>query len=158
MDVAFLPAGLLESEGQVDRAKPLGVRDFTVDNVLDRMRGASRADADPWDGARVSVVACSRESDAASSAHSVRRRSCERVQPGDLLLVSSRPRRRLALRPIASVVAGCFAETLLPDTDGAWRPASAAGVRRLVGGVARERRVRAATPPLTQLGRAAIAH
>ncbi len=39
MDVAFLPAGLLESEGQIDRAKPLGVRDFTVDNVLDRMRG-----------------------------------------------------------------------------------------------------------------------
>src|SRR5262249_19909947 len=36
MDVAFLRDGLLDSEAQVDRAKPLGVRDFTVDNVLDR--------------------------------------------------------------------------------------------------------------------------
>lgn len=47
MDVAFLPDGLLSSEAQVDRAKPLGVRDFTVDNVLDRLRGVESSDAEP---------------------------------------------------------------------------------------------------------------
>ena len=39
--------GLLDSEAQVDRAKPLGVRDFTVDNVLDRLRGVDSSDVDP---------------------------------------------------------------------------------------------------------------
>jgi hypothetical protein len=47
MDVAFLPDGLLDSETQVDRAKPLGVRDFTVDNILDRLRGVESRDVDP---------------------------------------------------------------------------------------------------------------
>ncbi len=45
LDVAFLPDGLLSSDGEVDRssveaidrARPLGVRPFTVDDVLDRL-------------------------------------------------------------------------------------------------------------------------
>ena len=40
LDVAFLPDRLLSDEGSVERAKPLGVRPFTVDNVLDRFNGA----------------------------------------------------------------------------------------------------------------------
>src|SRR5439155_16628613 len=47
MDVAFLPDGLQDSEAQVDRAKPLGVRDFTVDNILDRLRGLEASEVDP---------------------------------------------------------------------------------------------------------------
>lgn len=39
LDLSFLPDGLLESETDIDRAKPLGVRPFTVDNVLDRLNG-----------------------------------------------------------------------------------------------------------------------
>ena len=37
LDVAFLADGLLQTESEVDRAKPLGVRPFTVDDVLDRL-------------------------------------------------------------------------------------------------------------------------
>jgi hypothetical protein len=47
LDVAFLPDSLLDSEAQLDRARPLGVRPFTVDNVLDRVGGTdSPAEAD----------------------------------------------------------------------------------------------------------------
>lgn len=46
LQVAFLPDGLLASEAEVDRAKPLGVRPFTVDSVLDRL-DALGDDADP---------------------------------------------------------------------------------------------------------------
>lgn len=47
LDLAFLPEGLLGSEAEIDRAKPLGVRPFTVDNVLDRLNGIGQSDADP---------------------------------------------------------------------------------------------------------------
>ena len=47
MDVAFLPDGLLTSEAEADRAKPLGVRAFTVDNVLDRLRGVAGSATNP---------------------------------------------------------------------------------------------------------------
>ena len=40
LDLAFLPEGLL-SEDDIARARPLGVRPFTVDNVLDRLNGIS---------------------------------------------------------------------------------------------------------------------
>lgn len=39
LGVAFLHDGLLSSEAEVDSAKPLGVRPFTVDIVLDRLGG-----------------------------------------------------------------------------------------------------------------------
>ncbi len=40
LDLAFLPEGLL-SDDDIARARPLGVRPFTVDNVLDRLNGIS---------------------------------------------------------------------------------------------------------------------
>lgn len=43
LDVAFLPDGLLSDEAEVARAQPLGVRPFTVVNVLDRLRGIGSA-------------------------------------------------------------------------------------------------------------------
>lgn len=46
LDVAFLPDGLLASEQDIDRAKVLGVRPFTVDNVLDRLNGLRQAEFD----------------------------------------------------------------------------------------------------------------
>jgi hypothetical protein len=47
LDLAFLPEGLLASEADIDRAKPLGVRPFTVDNVLDRLNGLAEAEINP---------------------------------------------------------------------------------------------------------------
>jgi hypothetical protein len=46
LDLAFLPAGLLANEADIDRAKPLGVRPFTVDNVLDRLNGIGPSTVD----------------------------------------------------------------------------------------------------------------
>ncbi|MDP9484285.1 MAG: hypothetical protein M3Q49_00560 [Actinomycetota bacterium] len=46
LDVAFLPDSLLSNEAELDRAKPLGVRPFTVDNVLDRLSGVEDARVD----------------------------------------------------------------------------------------------------------------
>lgn len=47
LDLAFLPDGLLTSEAAIDRARPLGVRPFTVDTVLDRLNGIGDSAADP---------------------------------------------------------------------------------------------------------------
>ena len=47
MKVAFLPDGLLASEPDVDRARPLGVRPFTVDSVLDRLNALEGQPEDP---------------------------------------------------------------------------------------------------------------
>lgn len=47
LDLAFLPPGLLENEADIDRAKPLGVRPFTVDNVIDRLNGIEATSVDP---------------------------------------------------------------------------------------------------------------
>ena len=49
LDLAFLPEGLLASEAEIDQAKPLGIRPFTVDNVLDRLNGISESGVDPED-------------------------------------------------------------------------------------------------------------
>ena len=43
LEVAFLPDGLLTSEAAVDRARPFGVRPFTVNTVLDRLSGLDPA-------------------------------------------------------------------------------------------------------------------
>lgn len=123
MDVAFLPAGLLESEGEVDRAKPLGVRDFTVDNVLDRLRGAERPETD---GGGVlaflwSLLARERRSDFSARAAADRASEfnpaaffwCRPGHGGTPGAEADRQRRRRVL-----------AETLLPSRDGDWRPAS----------------------------------
>ncbi len=43
LDVAFLPDGLLSSEAELARARPLGIRPFTVINVLERLKGTGSA-------------------------------------------------------------------------------------------------------------------
>jgi len=46
LDVSFIQEGLLK-EADIDRAKPLGVRPFTVDNIVDRLHGIGQSNADP---------------------------------------------------------------------------------------------------------------
>lgn len=43
LEVSFLPDGLLENEQDVGQARALGIRPFTVDNVLDRLNGIGEA-------------------------------------------------------------------------------------------------------------------
>ena len=123
MDVAFLPAGLLENESRVDRARSLGVRDFTVDNVLDRMRGASGAEADPgtvlaflWSllvRERRSEFSSRAAADHASEFNPATFFWCRPGHGGRPGAEADRQRRRRVL-----------AETFLPARDGVWRPAS----------------------------------
>jgi hypothetical protein len=47
LDLAFLREGLLTSDAEIDRAKPLGVREFTVDNILDRLNDIGESAVDP---------------------------------------------------------------------------------------------------------------
>ena len=47
LDLAFLPEGLLASDVEVNRARALGIRPFTVDTVLDRLNGIGDSEADP---------------------------------------------------------------------------------------------------------------
>lgn len=43
LEVSFLPEGLLENEQELGQARPLGIRPYTVDNVLDRLNGIGEA-------------------------------------------------------------------------------------------------------------------
>lgn len=122
MDVAFLPDGLLDSEARVDRAKPLGVRDFTVDNILDRMRGVASSDAQTDAVVSFLWALLVRERRSDFSTHSAADRAAEFdpsawfwCRPGDgggSGPEAERQRRRRLL-----------ADTRLPARDGTWQPA-----------------------------------
>ncbi len=121
LGVSFLADGLLDSETQVDRAKRLGVRPFTVDNVLDRLNGIAATDVDPETLLSFVWSLLSRERVSAFST----RRCAERAfsfdpdawfwcSPGRSIDETGRERqqreRHLAAMP-------------LPARDGSWRPA-----------------------------------
>ena len=122
MDIAFLPDGLLENEPEIDSAKPLGVRDFTVDNVLNRMAGLAAGDEDRpeilaflW-----ALLVRERRSDFSTSAAADRATEfspsawfwCRPGEGARSTTDAERQRRRRLLT-----------ETRVPARDGAWRPA-----------------------------------
>ena len=123
LDVAFLPDGLLDSEGQVDRAKPLGVRDFTVDNVLNRLPGVAGADGDPADLLRFlwALLLRERRSDFSIAAATERASEfdptawfwCRPGHGGGETAEAERQRRRRLL-----------SEVRLPARDTEWRAAT----------------------------------
>jgi hypothetical protein len=123
MDVAFLPDGLLDSESQVDRAKPLGVRDFTVDNVLERLRGVDSADVDPEPVLRFLWALLQREARSEFSTQTAALHAaefdpsawfwCRPGQGGGDGPEADRQRRRRLLAAVR-----------VPARDGTWRPAA----------------------------------
>ena len=121
LDLAFLPDGLLEAEGELDDAKPLGVRPFTADNVLDRLNGIRPTD----DGAAALAPFLWRLLHQTSGTFSVRQASQRAravfqphdwfwCQPGKGSDQSARPTQQRA-RYLATVPVPC--------KDGQWRPA-----------------------------------
>jgi hypothetical protein len=123
MDVAFLPDGLLDSEAQVDRAKPLGVRDFTVDNVLDRLRGIESSDVAPEPVLRFLWALLLREVRSEFSTQTAAQRAVEFdpsawfwCHPGDGGSDSPEADRQRRRRLLAAI--------RLPARDGSWRPAA----------------------------------
>jgi len=123
MDVAFLPDGLLDSEAQVDRAKPLGIRDFTVDNVLDRLRGAESSESDPDAVLRFLWALLLRERRSEFSASTSAERAAEFdpfgwfwCRPGHAGRTGPDAERQRRRRLLAA--------TRIPARDGQWRPAT----------------------------------
>jgi len=122
LDVAFLPDGLLDSEGQVDRAKPLGVRDFTVDNVINRLSGVAGANDDPAALLRFLYALLVRERRSDFSVTSATERAsefdpttwfwCRPGQGGETAEGERQRRRRL------------LSEVHLPTRDHEWRAAT----------------------------------
>lgn len=123
LDVAFLPAGLLRAEEEVDRAKPLGVREFTVDNLLDRLAGTDDVGVAPEPILAFLWSLLARERTGQFSTRSAATRSAE-FDPGAFFWCvpgdgarggaeQDRQRRRRAL-----------ATMKLPALDGTWHAAS----------------------------------
>ncbi len=52
LDLDFVPDGLLDSEREIDDAKALGIRPFTVGNIVDRLAGATEREAESGEIAR----------------------------------------------------------------------------------------------------------
>jgi hypothetical protein len=122
MDVAFLRDGLLDSEAQVDRARPLGVRDFTVDNILERLRGVGSSDVDAEPVLWFLWALLARETRSEFSTETAAQRAvefdpsawfwCRPGHGGTAGPEADRQRRRRLL-----------AATHLLARDGSWRPA-----------------------------------
>ncbi|CAN5899268.1 hypothetical protein BH23ACT11_BH23ACT11_14520 [soil metagenome] len=122
LDVAFLPDGLLSNDAEIDRAAPLGVRRFTVDNVLDRLRGIEDSEVDADEVARFlwrllargrqSEFSTNRPADGTSEFDPSRWFWC---QPGRARQDEANRQRQQRARYLAAVP--------LPCRDGTWRPA-----------------------------------
>ncbi len=121
LDLAFVPEGLLSSEREVDQAKPLGIRQFTVANVLDRLVGATDAEDEPGELASFLWRLLVRDSVSEFSVQNAWERARE-FSPSEWFWCQTSPRvggpdrdRQRRRRSLASVP--------LPARDGSWQPA-----------------------------------
>lgn len=120
MNIVFLRDGLLASEADGDRAKPLGVRPFTVDTVLDRLAAAQDSEGGEVVTFLWSLLARERGHEFGTAAGARLAATLDPArwfwcQPGRAELtenerVKQRRQRRLA-------------EVRLPARDGTWRAA-----------------------------------
>ncbi|PWW25181.1 hypothetical protein JD79_04379 [Geodermatophilus normandii] len=120
MDVVFLRDGLLASEADGDRAKPLGVRPFTVDTVLDRLAAVQDAEGGEVVTFLWSLLARERghEFGTAKGAHLVATLDPAQwfwCQPGRAELTENDRAKQRRQRRLSDV--------RLPARDGSWRPA-----------------------------------
>lgn len=123
LDVAFLPDGLLKDEREVDRAKSLGVRPFTVDNVLDRLNVVPGTPAAAAEMLRFlwQLLARERRSDFGTKSALQRAATFDPAswfwcQPGRSEIGDAERDRQRRERLLS--------EVLLPARDGTWRPAN----------------------------------
>ena len=121
LDLAFVPDGLLSSEPEVDQAKPLGIRPFTVANVLDRLVGATDHEAEPGELASFLWRLLTRETASEFSVQNAWERARE-FSPSEWFWCQTPPtvggpdrERQRRRQSLASV--------RLPARDGSWQPA-----------------------------------
>lgn len=126
LDLAFLPEGLLGSEADIDRAKPLGVRPFTVDNVLDRLNGIGQSGVDPERLLRFLWQLLSRERTSAFGTN----RSAEGAvvfDPSQWFWCRPRRAREDDTSRLRQQRERYLADVPLPSRAGGWRPAGSLG-------------------------------
>lgn len=121
LDLDFIPEGLLSDE-DIARARPLGVRPFTVDNVLDRLNGIGDASVDERSLLGFVWQLLSRERVSAFGT----RRCAERAvtfDPGAWFwCVPGRAREDETAR-LRQQRERYLTDVPLPSRDGGWRPA-----------------------------------
>lgn len=122
MGLGFLEDGLFVSEAHLDRAKSLGVRPFTVDSVLDRLRSVDEPESAAGSLLRFLWTLLLRERRSEFSMASGATRA-ERIDPpawfwcnpGDGEVEGADRDRQARRRQLARV--------RVPAADGSWRPA-----------------------------------
>ncbi len=119
--LAFVPEGLLSSERAVDQAKPLGIRPFTVENVLVRLVGATDEEDEPGELARFLWRLLTRETASEFSVQNAWQRARE-FSPAEWFWCQTSPtvsgpdrERQRRRQSLASV--------RLPARDSSWHPA-----------------------------------
>ncbi|MEJ7783769.1 MAG: DUF3883 domain-containing protein [Solirubrobacteraceae bacterium] len=128
LGLAFVPDGLLSSEGEIANATALGIRQFTVTNVLDRLAAATEHETEDGEQARFLFRLLSRRAAPELSVGDAWRQAREfkpayffwcRTSPTVSGTEREQQRRRQSL-----------ASVRLPGRDGTWRPAGALALGR----------------------------
>ena len=117
----FVPEGLLASESEINRAEALGVRPFTVPNILLRLAAAASAEEKPGEIARFLWRLLTRASTSDFSVESSWRKA-QTFDPAAFFWCRTPPggaeaeRQRLA-------ISRALADVRLPARDASWAPA-----------------------------------
>jgi hypothetical protein len=117
LDLNFVPDGLLETEREIDDAKAFGIRPFTVDNIVDRLVGATEREDERGEIARFLWRLLTRESASEFSIGVALERTRE-FDPSDWFWPAASGRDRVRQSRLRSM-----ARVLLPARDGSWQPA-----------------------------------
>lgn len=117
LDLDFVPDGLLESSREFDDAKAFGVRQFTVDNIVNRLVGTTEREAERGEIARFLWRLLTREGASELSISKARKQAREFNPAAWFWPIAGglESERRGHLRNLARV--------MLPAKDGSWQPA-----------------------------------
>lgn len=122
LDVSFLPDGLLSSEAELDRAKPLGIRPFTVDSILDRLNGIEKAAVSGEALVRFLWRLLTRDRVSAFSTKEIAGRVSD-FDPGSLFWARPGRARQSEATRLQQQRERYMAAVPLPCRDGVWREA-----------------------------------
>ncbi|MEJ7875896.1 MAG: hypothetical protein WKF62_04480, partial [Solirubrobacterales bacterium] len=117
----FVPEGLLADEGEINRADLLGVRQFTVPNILLRLAAATLAEDEPGEVAVFLWRLLTRGSTSDFSVESSWRRA-QAFDSAEFFWCRTPPRGAEAERQRLAI-SRALADVRLPARDGSWAPA-----------------------------------
>lgn len=117
----FVPEGLLADESEISRADPLGIRPFTVPNILLRLAAATSAEQEPGEVAQFLWRLLTRASTSDFSVESSWRKA-QTFDPAAFFWCRTPPRGAEAERQ-RLLISRALADVRLPARDGSWAPA-----------------------------------